>query len=169
MKESISKQLVIAFTVGFTALFSIYNLQAQTHKHPAPFDKAEIVSCMVTPPPFATSTELPDGTTLQHQMRGDAFISTLETIDGYTILKNSEDGYFYYVKKKRDGGIEKEQMRAHNPKNRSDQEIKYLIKKENYTKMTNGNVPNRTIDLTNLSSGIYYISTRNNVTKFSKL
>lgn len=47
--------------------------------------------------PLAVKTEQPDGTTIDIYLRGDEHISWHETSEGYSVIKQQKDKFWYYA------------------------------------------------------------------------
>lgn len=55
--------------------------------------------------PSVQQIQQPDGNTFQAVMRGDESQGWMETVDGYTVLKNEKTGFFEYAIKGPDGDL----------------------------------------------------------------
>jgi M6 family metalloprotease-like protein len=75
--------------------------------------------------PHPIEYQLPDGTTLTITLKGDEKVKWAETIDGYTILLNSE-GFYEYTVKKENGDMERSGIRAYNPEQRTFEQHAFL-------------------------------------------
>ena len=69
--------------------------------------------------------ELPDGSVITIQLKGDEFVNWQETPDGYTMLFNSE-GFLEYAVEDKDGDLKLSGMRAHSERNRTEKEKMFL-------------------------------------------
>ncbi|MDP8231389.1 MAG: hypothetical protein P9L91_01835, partial [Candidatus Zophobacter franzmannii] len=85
-----------------------------------------IVSLTAVPaPPFAITYQQPDGTTLEMYNQGDEFVHWGTSLDGYTVLSNS-DGYKVYAVRDASADIMPGTVLANNLGERTAEELQFI-------------------------------------------
>jgi len=98
------------------------HVQSLTHSH----SSTPNGFCAIAPPPNNTTIlPQPDGSTLTISVVGTASTGIIETVDGYTIVKDT-DGYYKYAKAKTDGGLTATPIIAHDAAARNSAETSFL-------------------------------------------
>lgn len=82
--------------------------------------------CAILPPPYPVEVSQPSGESLTIQILGDRFLYRIETADGYTVLKDSTDGFYKYAKKAKYGALVPSEFKAFNVEERSAIELGHL-------------------------------------------
>jgi M6 family metalloprotease-like protein len=77
--------------------------------------------------PYPIKYQLPDGSEITMQLRGDEYVHWRVSLDGYTMLFNSE-GFLEYAVQNPDGDLQLSGIRAHNKPERTAEETNYLSK-----------------------------------------
>ncbi|MDR1725911.1 MAG: M6 family metalloprotease domain-containing protein [Bacteroidales bacterium] len=75
--------------------------------------------------PYPIDVKQSDGTTLKVQLKGDEKVNWAKTMDNYTLLRN-KIGDFVYAISDKNGGIDVSDVIAHNPDERSKEELDFL-------------------------------------------
>ncbi len=91
-KTTFSKQFVIVYILFISFFIPILTIQAQ-----------EV--CAVPAANVLSDFQQPNGDLIQLKLVGDAFASYFETSDGYTVIKDVQDGYYKYAKEAQDGSL----------------------------------------------------------------
>jgi len=86
----------------------------------------EIPYGTVSASPYPTQIAQPDGEMIDIKVKGNGYIHYLETIDGYTILKDDQDGMFKYMVSDGNGDLLLTDVVVHNSGNRNQQELNFL-------------------------------------------
>ncbi|MCL2027661.1 MAG: M6 family metalloprotease domain-containing protein, partial [Bacteroidales bacterium] len=89
--------------------------------------------------PWPVDYELPDGTTITIQLRGDERLNWAETPDGFTLLRSS-DGFFEYAVQDQVGDLKLSGIRARNEAERTVQEQSFLLNKTKHLRYSNSQV-----------------------------
>src|SRR5690606_23078463 len=97
LKSSYNKKLLFISLINLL-LFSYSNAifaQTTTSNEQSKIDKFGLRG--MPPCPYPRTFEQPDGSTFQGNIVGNMHLFYVETLDGYTILKDASDGYYKYA------------------------------------------------------------------------
>jgi M6 family metalloprotease-like protein len=92
--------------------------------------------------PWPVDYELPDGSKITIQLRGDEWVNWAETSDGFTLLRNSE-GFFEYAVLNNYGDLTLSGVKAHNESQRSVNERNFLVGKTRELRFSESQIETR--------------------------
>jgi len=96
----------------------------------------QMPSGTVTACPYATEIAQPDGEMIDIRIKGNGYIHYLETIDGYTIIKDQRDNTFKYMVSDGEGDLLITDVVVHNAKKRDSKERTFLKQIDKYLRFS---------------------------------